>query len=78
MATASIAINLYSIGEVATRYGFTRDQATYAAQAYRIEPTVVAGGRRLYDDYAAERIRSAVARIQQNRHGGDGGSVCLR
>lgn len=75
MATVSIPLNLYSIGEVAERYGFTRDQAVYAAQAERIEPTVVAGNRRLYDERAAERIRSAVTRIQENRRQGGGGNL---
>ena len=75
MSTVSIPLNLYSMGEVAERYWLTRDQAAYAAQAERIEPTVVAGHRRVYDERAAERIRSAVTRIQENRrHGGGGNS----
>ena len=78
MATASIPLTLYSIGEVAARYGFARDQAAYAAQAHRIDPTIVAGNRRLYDEDAAERIRSAVARIQQARETVHGGAACPR
>ena len=69
---------LFSIGEVAKTAGVARDQAVYAAQAYRIEPTVVAGNRRLYDEHAADRIRSALLRIQANRHRREGGGACPR
>ena len=67
MVTFQEEHQLYSIGELARRLGVHRDQATYAAQAYGIDPTMVAGGRRLYDDRALERIRSAVRRVRENQ-----------
>lgn len=69
-------LKLYSIGEVAKKAGTSRDQAVYAARAYRIDPTVVAGNRRLYDEHAAERICSAIRRIQLSRCEDAGGVAC--
>lgn len=69
---------LFSIGEVAARFGVSRDQAVYAVHAHRIEPTMVAGGRRLYDEATAEQIRSALRRIQANRQRREGGEACPR
>lgn len=55
---------LWSVGEIAEKTSEPLHRVTYAINSRSIEPTLIAGGRRLFDAGAVELIKHALSMIQ--------------
>ena len=59
--------DIASVGEIAERCSVPIHRAEYVIRSRGIEPVLVAGGRRLFDEPAIEQIRSELRRIESER-----------
>ncbi|MEM8875283.1 MAG: hypothetical protein AAGD32_13635 [Planctomycetota bacterium] len=56
-----------TITDIAREAGVTQRQADYASREYGVEATARVGTIRVFDEHAANRIKSAIRRIARDR-----------
>lgn len=63
-------MSVFSVGEVARRLGVALHQVDYVLKSRGIEPTAIAGGRRLYGEDEVGMIADALRIVDQFKKGG--------
>lgn len=60
---------LFTVGQLADRFGVSNHQLKYAIDQYRIEPTTRVGIIRVWSEEKIPQIRNALDRIAGNKGG---------